>query len=181
MVDAQWSLGARKLTSVGGDLNPAPVLPHDPRWASAAPASSGRTHGPRKSIVDWLNRPTNLMSAAARLSFQHANMGLHEADDPPFAYDPTAGPMSAYFASIPSAIAAAVPEGTVKRDTLSWKRWTVFCRLVRTQTWRLDWNAHSGAGAAGFDRESRLLCAFLGTTWGHPPQARQKPFEIDPV
>jgi hypothetical protein len=88
-------------------------------------------------------------------------MGLHEADDSPFAYDPTVGPMSAYFASIPSVIAAAVPEGTMKRDTLSWKRWTVFCRLVRTQTWRLDRNAHSGADAAGFDRDSRLLCAFL--------------------
>ena len=30
-----------------------------------------------------------------------------------------------------------------------------------TPPWRLDHNAHSGADAAGFDRESRLLCAFL--------------------
>jgi len=32
---------------------------------------------------------------------------------------------------------------------------------VQTQPWRLDRNAHSGADPAGFDRESRLLYAFL--------------------
>jgi len=32
---------------------------------------------------------------------------------------------------------------------------------VRTQPWRLDRNAHSGTDPVGFDRESRLLCAFL--------------------
>jgi hypothetical protein len=88
-------------------------------------------------------------------------MGMHEADNSPFAYDPTTGPMSAYFTAIPSVIAAAVPATTMRRDALAWKRWTEFCRLVRTQPWRLDRNAHSGADAAGFDRESRLLCAFL--------------------
>ena len=38
---------------------------------------------------------------------------------------------------------------------------TTLCALVETPVWRLDRNAQSGADAVGFDRESRLLCAFL--------------------
>ena len=101
------------------------------------------------------------MTPGALRAFRQSNMGLFEADTSPFAYDPTSGPMSAYFNAIPDVIAASVPANTLKRDALAWRRWTEFCALVPTQPWRLDRNAHSGADAVGFDRESRLLCSFL--------------------
>jgi hypothetical protein len=44
---------------------------------------------------------------------------------------------------------------------------------VPTQTWRLDRNSHSGADPVGFDRESRLLCAFLICCY-EPIQPRSK-------
>jgi len=88
-------------------------------------------------------------------------MGFLEADTSPFAYDPTSGPMSGYFNALPYVIDAGIPRATLSRDALAWRRWTEFCAGVPTQTWRLDRNAHSGADPVGFDRESRLLCAFL--------------------
>jgi len=88
-------------------------------------------------------------------------MGFLEADTSPFAYDPTSGPMSGYFNALPHVIDAGISKATLSRDALAWRRWTEFCAGVPTQTWRLDRNAHSGADPVGFDRESRLLCAFL--------------------
>jgi len=88
-------------------------------------------------------------------------MGFLEADTSPHAYDPTSGPMSGYFNALPLIIDAGIPTATLSRDALAWRRWTEFCAGMRTQPWRLDRNAHSGADPVGFDRESRLLCAFL--------------------
>ena len=42
-----------------------------------------------------------------------------------------------------------------------------------TQTWRLGRNAHASADPAGFDWESRLLCAFL-VWYCEPTQPRSK-------
>ena len=58
-------------------------------------------------------------------------------------------------------IDAGIPKATLNRDALAWRRWTDFCAGFPTQTWRLDRNSHSGADPVGFDRESRLLYAFL--------------------
>jgi hypothetical protein len=115
----------------------------------------------RQRIVDTLCNPTGTQTAAQRRARQTRSSGLFEADTSPFAYDPCAGPMSSFFSALPAVIDAGIPPNTLNRDDLAWRRWTMFCALVPTQAWRLDRNAHSGADPAGFDRESRLLCAFL--------------------
>ena len=69
--------------------------------------------------------------------------------------------MSGYFNALPLIIDAGISTATLSRDALAWRRWTEFFAGVRTKPWRLDRNAHSVTGPAGFDRESRLLCAFL--------------------
>jgi hypothetical protein len=84
--------------------------------------------------------------------------------DSPFAYDIHAGPLFELFDTIAFAIGVGVPESTLLKDDLAWSRWETFCALVGsngTPAWRTDRAAHSGADPAGFDRESRLLCAFL--------------------
>ena len=55
----------------------------------------------------------------------------------------------------------SVPEGTRKKDALAWQRWSSFCSGLGTAAWRMDRDAHSGADPVGFDRETRLLTAFL--------------------
>jgi hypothetical protein len=81
-----------------------------------------------------------------------------------FAFDINAGPLLELFQTISFAIGVGVPETTLLKDDLAWSRWETFCALVGsdgTPAWRTDRAAHSGADPAGFDRESRLLCAFL--------------------
>jgi hypothetical protein len=55
----------------------------------------------------------------------------------------------------------SVPDGTRKKDVLAWQRWSMFCSGLGTTPWRMDRDAHSGADPVGFDRETRLLTAFL--------------------
>ena len=75
--------------------------------------------------------------------------------------------MSPYFNAPPSVTDGGVPPSTLKRDYLAWRRWMQFCAAVLTQVWRLGSNIHAGADPVGFDRESRLLCAFL--VWCNEP------------
>ena len=147
--------------SAAAETPPAPAPPPRGQGTRREMDVHRRWKEERASIVAALAKPTAHMSPAALRTVRQLNMGLYEADSSPFAFDPTSGPMSSYFASIPDVIAASAPPSTLKRDALAWRRWTEFCALVPTQSWRLDRNAHSGADAAGFDRESRLLCAFL--------------------
>ena len=55
----------------------------------------------------------------------------------------------------------SVPDGTGKKDVLAWQRWSMFCSGLGTTPWRMDRDVHSGADPVGFDRETRLLTAFL--------------------
>ena len=85
-------------------------------------------------------------------------------DHSPFAFDISTGKLEGIFGSIDGYIDLSVPEGTSAKDRLAWERWCTFCILV-TDTgispWRMDAAANSGADAVGFDREARLLAAFL--------------------
>ena len=56
--------------------------------------------------------------------------------------------------------------GTLAKDETCWCRWTRFCTIVGTTPWRMDRAAHSGADPIGFERESKLLCAFLIWSYG---------------
>ena len=75
----------------------------------------------RKSILESLRGPRAQTLVAVR-AHNASNMGLFEADTSPYAFDPSSGPMSSFFAAIPNALDAAVPTNTLKRDTLAWKR-----------------------------------------------------------
>ena len=58
----------------------------------------------------------------------------------------------------------SVPPGTADKDRLAWDRWCTFCLLVSDtgiSPWRMDADAHRGDDPIGFDRETRLLSAFL--------------------
>ena len=148
---------------------PVPARPSERLTASIAAerlrrvsAGEQRQRASRRSaITEAMLRQDRLLSASALRAKRQCSMGLFEADTSPFAFDPNTGPMVDYFRSIPCVIEAGVPASTLSRDATAWRRWTDFCALVPTPPWRLDVNAHSGADAAGADRESRLLCAFL--------------------
>ena len=79
----------------------------------------------------------------------------------PYSYDVSGGALASIFETIGDITDLGVPENTLVKDDLSWRRWEKFCAEARTVPWRMDRAAHSGADPAGFDRESRLLCAFL--------------------
>lgn len=84
--------------------------------------------------------------------------------DSPFSFDIQSGPLLELFQTISYAIGVGVPETTLLKDDLAWSRWETFCALVGssgTPAWRTDRDANSGLDPAGYDRESRLLCAFL--------------------
>jgi len=49
-------------------------------------------------------------------------MGFLEADTPPYAHDPTSGPMSGYFNALPLIIDAGIPTATFSRDALAWRQ-----------------------------------------------------------
>jgi hypothetical protein len=90
--------------------------------------------------------------------------GVEPQADSPFSYDIQAGPLLELFQTIAFTIGVGVPETTLLKDDLAWARWEKFCSLVGsdgTPAWRTDRAAHSGVDPAGYDRESRLLCAFL--------------------
>jgi hypothetical protein len=65
------------------------------------------------------------------------------------------------FLTVGAVIDAGVPESTLLKDDLAWRRWCEYCALLETPAWRMDRLAHSGADPMGFDRETRLQCAFL--------------------
>jgi hypothetical protein len=73
----------------------------------------------------------------------------------------TAGPLSSIFATIGDLIDFGIPGGTLAKGDLSWRRREQFFLIARTTPWRMGRASHSGSDAAGFDREARLLCAFL--------------------
>jgi integrase len=108
-------------------------------------------------------RASPLLSVAHRRARSQRNLG-----PPPrstssargLSYDPR-GPLADIFSTIGDIIDLGVPEGTLEKDDLAWRRWETFCTLAATSPWRLDRNAHSGADTAGCERESKLLCAFL--------------------
>ena len=112
-------------------------------------------------VIARLCEPVRGLSSAKLRELNMRNMGLFEADNSPFAFDSSTGPMSAYFNALPLIVDSGVPKNTLERDVLAWERWEEFCAGVGTPPWRLDRNAHSGADPVGFARESRLLCAFL--------------------
>ena len=90
--------------------------------------------------------------------------GCPPLDTSPFAFDVSTGKLGGIFGSIDGYIDLSVPEGTSVKDRLAWERWCSFCLLVTgigTSPWRMDAAANSGADAVGFDREARLLAAFL--------------------
>ena len=76
-------------------------------------------------------------------------------------YDPTSGPLAELFTTIADIIDLGVPTGTLKVDHLAWGRWCEFCLEMKTSPWRTDQPANTGADPAGFQREAKLLCAFL--------------------
>ena len=104
-------------------------------------------------------------SVARQRARQRRNLGPAAAPPPdpasPYSYSVTAGPLSSIFATIGDLIDLGVPDGTLAKDDLSWRRWERFCLIAGTSPWRMDRAAHSGADSVGFDREARLLCAFL--------------------
>ena len=144
------------------------------RWSRAAPGSAGpRPAAPVRSAAE--SRAAAVSSGArARLRAgpngsdrTQADSRLRNggvagaADDSPYAYNAGASPLAEIFRTLGDVIDAGVPASTIAVDNLAWRRWSEFCRLLDTPPWRLDRHAHSGADPAGFDRESRLLCAFL--------------------
>jgi hypothetical protein len=84
----------------------------------------------------------------------------HDLSDP-YSYDALSGPLAPIFATIGDVIDLGVPDGTLDKDDLSWRRWERFCRTAGTTPWRMNREAHSGADPLGYERECRLLCAFL--------------------
>ena len=76
-----------------------------------------------------------------------------------YSFDGTAA--QGIFDSLGYVLERGVPEGTQVKDDLAWRRWSEFCAIGKTNPWRLDRAAHSGADSAGMDRESDLLCGFL--------------------
>ena len=110
-------------------------------------------------------RSLSLGTPAHQVARQRRNLGPAaeplQRDFSPYGYTVIGGPLESIFATIGEFTDLGVPETTLLKDDLSWRRWVRYCRLAGTSPWRMDRNAHSGADAAGFDRESRLLCAFL--------------------
>jgi hypothetical protein len=89
------------------------------------------------------------------------SLGPCPGRDPKYDYDPTSGPLAELFTTIADIIDLGVPTGTLKVDHLAWGRWCEFCLEMKTSPWRTDQPANSGADPAGFQREAKLLCAFL--------------------
>ena len=110
-------------------------------------------------------RSLSLGTPAHQVARQRRNLGSAaeplQSDFSPYGYMVIGGPLESIFATIGEFTDLGVPEATLLKDDLSWRHWVRYCRLAGTSPWRMDRNAHSGADAAGFDRESRLLYAFL--------------------
>jgi len=103
-------------------------------------------------------------SAAHQQARRRRNLGpaaLPLDPSSPYSYDVSSGPLAPYFRTIGDVTDLGVPENTLEKDDLSWRRWERYCTIAGTTPWRMDRAAHSGADAAGFDRESLLLCGFL--------------------
>jgi len=73
----------------------------------------------------------------------------------------SSGPLAPYFQTVGDVADRGVPDNTLIKDDLSWRRWERYCITAGTTPWRMDRAAHSGADAAGFDNEPRLFCGFL--------------------
>lgn len=145
---------------------PGPLQPVGPRLATAAyspPQPDQQTE--RQHAVPARFRTAVFGSVARQRARQRRNLGPAAAPPPdpanPYSYSVTAGPLSSIFATIGDLIDLGVPDGTLAKDDLSWRRWERFCLIAGTSPWRMDRAAHSGADPVGFDREARLLCAFL--------------------
>jgi hypothetical protein len=79
----------------------------------------------------------------------------------PFAFHTDGSTREDIFFSVGAVVEAGVPESTLLKDDLAWRRWCQYCELLRTPPGRMDLHAHSGADPIGFDRETRLQCGFL--------------------
>ena len=109
-------------------------------------------------------RSLGVGSAAHQQARRRRNLGpaaLLVDPSSPYSYSVSSGPLAPYFQTIGDVSDLGVPENTLTKDDLSWRRWERYCIIAGTTPWRMDRAAHSGADAAGFDRESRLLCGFL--------------------
>jgi hypothetical protein len=122
------------------------------------------THQPLNLAVTYRFRSLGVGSAAHQQARRRRNLGpaALPLDPPsPYSYSVSSGPLAPYFQTIGDVADLGVPENTLTKDDLSWRRWERYCIIAVTTPWRMDRAAHSGADAAGFDRESRLLCGFL--------------------
>ena len=81
-------------------------------------------------------------------------------------------------ASLNSAEATSA-HSTADKDTLAWKRWTVYCAEMDTPTFRSDMMANAGLSVVGTHREAILLTGFLlrmaATLHGHGGKGHCKP------
>jgi len=76
------------------------------------------------------------------------------------------GALDHIFATIGSYVTVGIPDGILAKDATCCGRWTRFYAIVGTTPLRMDRAAHCGADPIGFERESKLLCAFLIWSYG---------------
>ena len=103
---------------------------------------------------------------------------LEAFDDPTSAYSfkMVGGALDHIFAAIGSYVTAGIPDGTLAKYNTCWSRWSRFCAIVGTTPRRMDRAAHCGADSIGFERESKLLCAFLIWSYGDiKPRSKSDP------
>ena len=137
--------------STSGSSSPTP--------ADRLPTPSSPPKGPPTPRF----RSLPLGSSASQSARLRRSLGPAALSERPLDFDPLTGPLAGIFATIGAFTDLGVPDGTLAKDNTAWRRWEEFCNQTAppTNPWRCDRAAHSGADPAGFDRETRLLCAFL--------------------
>ena len=158
---------------------PSPVRPWSHPFAPLSPSRPSSLRTCQRSVYPPALPPPSRASTAhathaARLA---RTLGPSQSDTSTYGFSVIPGSVLDYiFRSIGDVIDAAVPEGTLLKDDLSWRRWLEFTSLLGTPPWRTDRAAHSGADPTGFDKECRLQCAFL--IWCYsiiPPRSKSAP------
>ena len=147
----QQPVAETRPTTPGSRAPPPAQQQHQQRLAGPFAAPPSRTRLTPAAQARRFARTTGPTTHAAAGRSEYA----FEAD----------GPLASIFSAIAGWIEAGVPDNTKLKDDLAWARWCEYCAILKTPPWRMDRLAHSGDDAAGFDRESQLLCGFL--VWCH--------------